>query len=740
MSKNLTNLSCFNRFAYPELAYGYEDRLRRSYGLMTWLSHAVSAPDATEDEPAMPWTPSDHDDTAESMAQATYLMDRDGQRRAFLNKGYMVGTPQDYGLVRNAAEAMGKRRNELVPVYQTRPDDAEREQLVHLGNILADDGDETSFADRKRRLVNAETRPTAYYLDTEGNPYAKSWDMNDYGLYNRQPDRWDYGLKNYGAALLDGIGSPVVVTTGYGLLDFLPTEMEDRIKGRNISYQDTTGRYGYSAPEVTVAPKAFGGNLFYDGGDKDDNGTMVVDMSRVGGLPAISDPRYFIDNSMNPLPEVEIVAPRVEKNDAIAVRKPLLSDPVEMGELAAERAVRNREIQKTKPAEYQQMMRDRNNASNLLWLHEHPDRIAQAAGLAADAIDLGMAGAQFFPGIGRAASNTYFGLKGVKDLSDGNYLQGSLELSPLLLHSISNTPVVRHAIDATVDGETFELPGLYWSVGDDFVPRFLKAPSISADDIFAVGDRARKSYEGLPTKFGVDDIPIGHTTYFGFRKMPNPRDIKVTLLENSEFDKRFPSHKGASAFSDGKDGIYVRTPTVVFPWERNVYRRNLYGTIAHEFGHKYQVSNNIPTPAFQYMLLSGFKPYNQRYWNGHIWTSAPFTKRAINGYPYTADANARNYNLWNSATDYGRWENSPNEFLSEMNLLKEMGFVRANGKPNNVGYNYLTDRFNTDRGAIDEALDALERNGEYLPVQVVPETKHFNLSETFRQAFDHALQ
>ena len=42
---------------------------------------------------------SNYDDVEDGVPQATYLMDRDTQRKVFLRKGYLEGKDRDYGIV-----------------------------------------------------------------------------------------------------------------------------------------------------------------------------------------------------------------------------------------------------------------------------------------------------------------------------------------------------------------------------------------------------------------------------------------------------------------------------------------------------------------------------------------------------------------------------------------------------------------------------------------------------------------
>jgi hypothetical protein len=76
-----------------------------------------------------------------------------------------------------------------------------------------DGGYDTTFIDPERQLVHAGSFPSAIYVDgSTGELYQKAWDLNDYG-----GDRAGvtYDGKQWLANILDVVGSPTVVTTGY---------------------------------------------------------------------------------------------------------------------------------------------------------------------------------------------------------------------------------------------------------------------------------------------------------------------------------------------------------------------------------------------------------------------------------------------------------------------------------------------------------------------------------------------
>ena len=149
-------------------------------------------------------------------AQATYLMPRDTQRQKFLENGYIDGTPGDYGLVKKAVG------NKNLPVFQTAPDynNITRDELIPIGNTgisKNQEVDERYFPiGIDKELFNAGNYPSTIYIDADGKLYRKSWDLNDYGASTAGDGGVLYkGAYQLGANLLDKVGSPVVVTTGF---------------------------------------------------------------------------------------------------------------------------------------------------------------------------------------------------------------------------------------------------------------------------------------------------------------------------------------------------------------------------------------------------------------------------------------------------------------------------------------------------------------------------------------------
>lgn len=146
---------------------------------------------------------------AESTAQATYLLPRSLQRKKFLEHGYLEGTPGDYGLVR---AAVGDNN---FPVFQTAPDVISRDKLVVIGNPPTSCSNSDYPIPAERELLHAGQYPSALYIDNNYNVYRKSWDLNDYGNSSRRAGAHYNSSRQWQANLLDIIGSPTVVTTGF---------------------------------------------------------------------------------------------------------------------------------------------------------------------------------------------------------------------------------------------------------------------------------------------------------------------------------------------------------------------------------------------------------------------------------------------------------------------------------------------------------------------------------------------
>lgn len=175
------------------------------------------------------WNSVSVNDLADSTGRDTYLLDRDLQKQVFLDNGYIEGTPGDYGLVKKAASSHGD-----IPVYQTSPDQAQRQHLVPIGNIK-----NRYFGPDNTALEDPESFPTALYIDGRtGKPYQKAWDLNDYGGKGGS-------TSGIAGSILDFIGSPTVVTTGYQPIDIYDEWTAETYYPALNSYKNELRKKGY---------------------------------------------------------------------------------------------------------------------------------------------------------------------------------------------------------------------------------------------------------------------------------------------------------------------------------------------------------------------------------------------------------------------------------------------------------------------------------------------------------------
>lgn len=142
---------------------------------------------------------------SQNVAQTSYLTDRKLQQKMFEQEGYTKVDSADYGLVK---KAVGNRD---IPVYQRTKDAKNRKDLIAIGNI-----DNEWLGKNDTELEHAGNYPTAVYVDKDGFVYQKAWDLNDYGISSTGGKGATYeGPKQLLAEILDIVGSPTVVTTGF---------------------------------------------------------------------------------------------------------------------------------------------------------------------------------------------------------------------------------------------------------------------------------------------------------------------------------------------------------------------------------------------------------------------------------------------------------------------------------------------------------------------------------------------
>jgi hypothetical protein len=195
------------------------------------------------------------------VAQATFLMPREEQAEMFRRAGY-TERPGDYGLVKKAVEKDGRD----IPVWQSKPDAAKRDDLIYLGYTLDEDGEPALY------LEDPGNFPTAYYVDSKtGKGYVKGWDLNDYDFYGKD-------IRSRAANIVNRIGNPVVVTSGIqpSELEYWPFEIYDKMYKQhhlvpmiNYLWDDPTLGEDYEKliqipwvlPEVKIHSKEKGGSI-----------------------------------------------------------------------------------------------------------------------------------------------------------------------------------------------------------------------------------------------------------------------------------------------------------------------------------------------------------------------------------------------------------------------------------------------------------------------------------------------
>lgn len=154
--------------------------------------------------------------------QDTYLLPRNIQEKIFKKRGYIRDYSGNYGLV---TKAVGSNR---YPIYQRSQDESKREDLVVASNA------ETGglWIPYEKGIVDPGDHPFAFYIHgITGEPYIKQWDLSNYGKdangdhgsthanitiankNNKINKRLNWARKF--TNVLDKIGSPTVVTSGY---------------------------------------------------------------------------------------------------------------------------------------------------------------------------------------------------------------------------------------------------------------------------------------------------------------------------------------------------------------------------------------------------------------------------------------------------------------------------------------------------------------------------------------------
>ena len=217
-------------------------------------------------------------------AQRTYLLPRHIQKDIFLRDGYIEGREGDYGLVK---KAVGNRN---IPVFQTAKDAITRDNLIPFSSGYRGQSNfENKFIDENKELVHAGGYPYALYIDgTNGNIYYKAWDLNDYTEDSSrlgQKGSLERKFKSIGSKVLDVVGSPTVVTTGFqpvtnlgayfgynlpnvniqdlfqdynkdlDIKDYpsnIGAELDYFMEGKGLHREKINNKYVYTLPEITV--------------------------------------------------------------------------------------------------------------------------------------------------------------------------------------------------------------------------------------------------------------------------------------------------------------------------------------------------------------------------------------------------------------------------------------------------------------------------------------------------------
>ena len=228
-------------------------------------------------------------------AQRTYLLPRHIQKDIFLRDGYIEGREGDYGLVK---KAVGNRN---IPVFQTAKDAITRDNLIPFSSGYRGQSNfEDKFIDENKELVHAGSYPYALYIDgTNGNIYYKAWDLNDYTEDSSrlgQKGSLERKFKSIGSKVLDVVGSPTVVTTGFqpvtnlgayfgynlpnvnmqdlfqdynkdlDIKDYpsnIGAELDYFMEGKGLHREKINNKYVYTLPEITVTrnKKSNGGSI-----------------------------------------------------------------------------------------------------------------------------------------------------------------------------------------------------------------------------------------------------------------------------------------------------------------------------------------------------------------------------------------------------------------------------------------------------------------------------------------------
>lgn len=253
------------------------------------------------------WFSLPEEDAVYGVPQNAFLLPRIWQAEEFRKAGYIKGKEGDYGLVK---KAVGDKN---FPIWQTAPDVIERDKLIPLGNI-----NNVWYGPEKAALEQPFFFPSAIYTDGHGKFYQKAWDLNDYG--------GEHGsTAGFAGRLLDAIGNPTVVTTGFQkVLDKYTNNpmytfidhVKPMMRKKSLVPNELDGKLIWTLPEVEVtAPK------------KHDNGKSIKPLHKYdGGTDDDDFLRHVAYRIMSQSSEPD----RALKEIALAVRQELEGDDVDL--------------------------------------------------------------------------------------------------------------------------------------------------------------------------------------------------------------------------------------------------------------------------------------------------------------------------------------------------------------------------------------------------------------------------
>jgi len=256
---------------------------------------------------------------------------------------------------------------------------------------------------------------------------------------------------------------------------------------------------------------------------------------------------------------------------------------------------------------------------------------------------------------------------------------------------LDNFLAKRYGEDLIISNYGVNLP----SKLDKYIPTWLRPKNISDKEISDIQNYVRSQYIKNLDIFDKSNIYYAQDGSLIYR---NPTaQSKIMQLNPSDYVKQFGND--SLGLNDGKGNIYIKKPSIVFPWNRTKYANNMKATIAHEIGHSFQPETYDwygPTVDANLRQPLTIKPYGKYYTANN-------------------DAIKTQFKIeWPANKNKKSWYRSPQEFQSEYNGMVQKGFVNSDGTLNSVGKNILANRFGVDTKAIDVMFDLSVKNGELL--------------------------